>query len=337
MRRLTTTPRIPGSDKPAQERSSTNRPTRTKLICVTHGRDRLRDLLDAVLDEDNATLEAMASDAYVSLYHFAREFSRGTGESPMALRRRVLLERAAWQLRGAASVTAVAFAAGYDTVEGFSRAFSRAYGHPPSAVAPDARHWLPAVNGIHFHPPMSLWVQGEPKGRHHMDPTSLLVHHDLVDTRELLKLATSLDEQRYRRPRDAHLVLDWDGPDDSIATALSHLIRTKEMWLASIDGADTPPTRPDDLPTLVDRLDAVAPRWLDTIRDIDRRDGWGDTLIDALCEPPESFVIGSVIAHVLTFSAHRRQLIRHWLRTELSDGTTEIDHGDPIMWLRERG
>ncbi|WP_198036916.1 helix-turn-helix domain-containing protein [Nocardia sp. BMG51109] len=304
---------------------------------MTNGRDRLRELLDAVLEEGNTTLSAMAQDAFASPYHFTRQFSRGTGESPVALKRRVLLERAAWQLRHGSSVTEVAFAAGYDSVEGFSRAFSRAYGHPPSADDESKQHWLPAANGIHFHPPMSLWVESEPKGRHHMDPTSLLVHHDLDDTRELMKLATGLGEEQYRRGREAHLVLGWDGPDDSIATALDHLVWTKEVWLASIDGADTPPRRPDDLPTLMRRLDEVGPHWLDTIRDIDRRDGWGDTLIDALCEPPESFVVGSVIAHVLTFSAHRRQLVRHWLRSEIPDSTTEFDNGDPIMWLRERG
>ena len=52
------------------------------------------------------------------------------------------------------------FAAGYESVEGFSRAFARAFGHPPSAPqGRAARHWLPAPNGIHFHPPISLWVE----------------------------------------------------------------------------------------------------------------------------------------------------------------------------------
>ncbi|HZH22444.1 MAG TPA: helix-turn-helix domain-containing protein, partial [Geodermatophilus sp.] len=92
------------------------------------GRDRLRELIDAVLDEDNRTLPDMAGDAYASPWYFARQVSRGAGEPPVALRRRVLLERAAWQLREGASVTEAAFAAGYESVEGFARAFARAYG-----------------------------------------------------------------------------------------------------------------------------------------------------------------------------------------------------------------
>ncbi|AHH17003.1 transcriptional regulator, AraC family [Nocardia nova SH22a] len=305
---------------------------------MTTGRDRLRELLDAVLDENNTSLGAMAEGAFASPYHFARQISRGTGEAPVAMRRRVLLERAAWQLSGGATVTEVAFAAGYESVEGFSRAYHRAFGHPPSATgtAPRTR-WLPAVNGIHFHPPMSLWVESEPRGRHDMDPTSLLLHHDVADTRELLSAALDLSAEQFRRRRANDAVPAWDGPDDSIAAVLDHLIRTKEVWLAAIAGADQPDRGGNDPAELLRRFDAVAPRWLDAIREIDRRGGWGDTLIDALCEPPESFVLGSVVAHVLTYSAYRRLLARRWIASETPGESTEHDNGDPIMWLRTRG
>ena len=103
---------------------------------------------------------------YSSPYHFSRQLSRGAGEPPVAMRRRVMLERAAWQIRSGASVTDAAFAAGYESVEGFGRAFARAFGHPPSATAERAgSHWLPAPNGIHFHPPMSLWVAHQRSNR----------------------------------------------------------------------------------------------------------------------------------------------------------------------------
>ncbi len=117
-----------------------------------------------MLDEDNRTLDDMAGGAYSSPYHFNRQLSRGAGEPPVAMKRRVMLERAAWQLRQGASVTDTAFEAGYESVEGFSRAFARAYGHPPSALkGGGTAHWLAAPNGIHFHPPFSLWVT-RPRG-----------------------------------------------------------------------------------------------------------------------------------------------------------------------------
>ncbi|MBL1079374.1 helix-turn-helix domain-containing protein [Nocardia sp. 2] len=304
-----------------------------------NGRDRLRELLDAVLREDNTTLGEMAADAYVSPFHFTRQFSRGTGESPVALKRRVLLERAAWELSTGTSVTDVAFAAGYDSVEGFSRAFGRAFGHPPSATTEDARRrWLPASNGIHFHPPMSLWVENAPKGQTGMDPTTLLVHHDIEDTRELLDAAAKLTDEQYRRTRvDGFMVESFRGTEDSIASILAHHIETKEVWLAAIHGENMPDDKADTVADLVRRHDRVAVRWLDTVRDLELRGGWDDTLIDALCEPPESFHIGSVIAHVLSYSAHRRHLARYWLYSENATTATELDPGDPIDWLRKRG
>ena len=76
---------------------------------TTMPRDRLRELLDAVLDEDNGSLADMAGDAFASPFHFGRLVTRGSGESPMAMRRRVMLERAAWQLRQGLPVTEAAF------------------------------------------------------------------------------------------------------------------------------------------------------------------------------------------------------------------------------------
>ena len=324
---------------------------------MTFGRDRLRELLDAVLDENNATLERMAQHAYASQWHFSRTFAVGTGESPVALRRRVMLERAAWQLRHGSSVTDAAFAAGYDSVEWFARAFARAYGYPPSAAArvlgiggsgPGApapvdpgvsapvNHWLPAPNGVHFHPPTNLWVEED--GRRPTAPAypaaevlAQMVQHDLADTRHLLARATELDDDERDRIRFPGLVvLEWDGPEESVSRVLGNLVRAKEMWLASMAGADHPEDVGGGIEALTARFEDVAPRWVETIRDIHRRGAWGDILIDALCDPPESFVLGGVVAHVLTFAAHRRQLVRHMMRAAGLD----VDHGDPLDWNR---
>jgi len=295
------------------------------------GRDRLRELLDAVLDEDNQTLHDMAGGAYSSPYHFSRQLSRRAREAPVAMRRRVMLERAAWQIRGGTSVTDAAFAAGYESVEGFSRAFARAYGHPPSVPADRASHWLPAPNGIHFHPPTSLWVHTTEQP---MSPlTEQLIAHDLDDTRDLLDRAKQLPDEEYRLRRlPGNSVIGFDGPDESIAEVLTHIVFTKEVWLAAIEGTEFPPERADDPATLIERHEDVAARWRATVADIERRGAWDDRLIDALCDPPESFVMSSVVAHVLTYSVARRHLVRQLIRA----GGGEIDEGDPINWLRRQ-
>jgi AraC family transcriptional regulator len=294
-------------------------------------RDRLRELLDAVLADDagggSRSLEDMAGDAFTSPFHFSRVLSRETNEPPVAMRRRVLLERAAWQLRHGSSVADAAWAAGYDSVEGFSRAYSRAFGHPPSR--PSARHWLPAPNGIHFHPPISLWVDSTERVSNPL--AEQLVRHDLDDTRALLAYAQRLSEDELREVRlPGVVVLDWNGAEESIGAVLDNLVYEKEIWLASIQGRDTPSRSAGT--DLLDRHDAVAGSWLAMVRDLDARGGWNDRLIDALCEPPESFVMSAVIAHVLTFSTHRRQLARHMLRA----AGHKVGSGDPIRWLRRQ-
>ena len=295
------------------------------------GRDRLRELLDAVLDDGHRTLGDMAGGAYSSPYHFARRLSRDAGEPPVAMKRRVMLERAAWQLRQGAPVTGAAFDAGYESVEGFSRAFTRAYGHLPSEDAGERSSWLPAPNGIHFHPPTSLWVHtGE---RTMSGPLDHLVHHDLDDTLALLDAAKQLPDDAYRATvRPGQVVLSFDGPDESVAQLLLHQVFTKEVWLAAILGEDFPPTGADDPAALVARQEAAAGRWLAMLRDMERRDAWDDRIVDALCDPPESFVLGSIVAHVLTFGAHRRLLARAMLREHGVDPGS----GDPIDWLARR-
>ncbi|HEY8546345.1 MAG TPA: helix-turn-helix domain-containing protein, partial [Acidimicrobiales bacterium] len=310
-------------------------------------RDRLRELLDAVLDgnvtsggagvegvvdDPRRRLQDMAGRAASSPFHFSRRLSVATGEPPVAMRRRVLLERAAWQLAHGTSVTDAAWAAGYESVEGFSRAFSAAFGRPPSVpAAPGESGWLPAPNGIHFHPPTSLWVRSEEQP---MNPLiDQMVLHDIDDTRSLLDLAKGLPADELRAVRQPGMsVTWWDGPEESIAAVLTNHVYTKEVWLASIEGLDVP-AKPDDdadIGDLRERHEAVAGRWVSTIRAIDARGGWDDVLIDALCDPPESFVMGWVLQHVLTFAAHRRQLVRRML----VQAGHEVDNGDPIIWHR---
>ncbi|WP_028647472.1 helix-turn-helix domain-containing protein [Nocardiopsis sp. CNT312] len=296
------------------------------------GRDRLRELLDAVLNEDHRTLADMAGGAHSSPFHFTRTLSRDTGEAPVAMRRRVMLERAAWHLKGGGSVTDAAWGAGYGSVEGFSRAFTRAFGRPPSTVDPGCGHWLPAPNGIHFHPPVSLWFHS---GEHSANPlTEQMVEHALDDTRHLLEAAGDLTDGELRACRRPGLtVLSWEGREESVQAVLERLVNSVEVWLASIEGRDLPERDPEaDAAALLERHGAVAPRWLAMVRDTERRGAWNDRLIDALCDPPESFVLSGVVAHVLTYSAHRRQLVRQLLR----ETGRPVDDGDPLLWLRTR-
>jgi len=308
------------------------------------GRDRIRDLLDAVLAEDDggARLERMAAAAYSSPFHFTRQVRRATGEPPVALRRRLLLERAAWKLQRGASVTEVALEAGYESVDGFARAYARAFGYAPSATPSrgERGHWLPAPNGIHFHSPTVLYVDaGEPAEHPAGEVVALMVRHDLADIDALLAAAEEVSDEELRRERaPGHEVLSWSGPETTLLDVLVHLALDKLPWLASIEGADEPDLGPPHDPaSLRARHADVAARWLATYRDIDRRGAWGDRVVDAICDPPESFLLSQILAHTLTFSAHRRQLARWMLRQAGVDVADPSLDPDPITWHRRAG
>jgi AraC family transcriptional regulator len=92
--------------------------------------ERIARSLDDALD-----LEALARHAALSPFHFHRVFRGLVGETPLELHRRLRLERAALALCEGPTpgVTEIAFAAGYDSHEAFTRAFRQHYGAPPSA------------------------------------------------------------------------------------------------------------------------------------------------------------------------------------------------------------
>ncbi|MEO8561710.1 MAG: AraC family transcriptional regulator [bacterium] len=98
-------------------------------------------------------LDTMAAQACLSRFHFHRVFRGMVGETPMELVRRLRLERAAWRLLHTdRPVTAIAFDAGYETHEAFTRAFRDCYAKPPSEFRLNARARieLAAPCGVHF-------------------------------------------------------------------------------------------------------------------------------------------------------------------------------------------
>ncbi len=86
----------------------------------------------------------------------------------------------------------------------------------------------------------------------------------------------------------------------------------------------------ESLASLRHRLAAEAPAWLGRVRDVVEGSRLDETFVDALCDPPEVFTYGGMVAHVLTFAAHRRTLVALALD---SAGVGGIGWGDPMRWV----
>ena len=297
--------------------------------------DRLRTLLDTLVGALDADVDGagMARRALLSRFHFDRLVADAVGEPPGTLRRRLLLERAAWRLGRGAGVTAAGFEAGYGSTAAFSRAFRRAYGVAPSRFAASGADFrLAAGNGLHFHPPAGLRLPSATR-RPPMDLTDRLLEHDVWLTGRLLERAAELpDAALDRELRPGHEVLRFDGPEATVRQMLDRLVWTKEVWSAAIAGRDLPDALDDSIPGLRARWARAGSEFVALVREVRERGGWDAGFVDALCDPPQSFTLGGVVAHVITFSAHRRQV----LIAALADlGVIGIDH-DPLEWERQR-
>ena len=94
------------------------------LPVLTHIQQRLDEHLE---------LAELAALAHFSPFHFHRIFRGMVGESLQEHIRRLRLERAAWRLSySRQAVTGIAFDAGYESHEAFTRAFHAAFGMSPS-------------------------------------------------------------------------------------------------------------------------------------------------------------------------------------------------------------
>src|SRR5215472_13060327 len=94
--------------------------------------DRLSAIVASSLDSRAKTRD-LARQARQSRTQFHRLFRSVVEETPAAMRRRLLLERAAYQLSHTrVSVTDVALDADYGSLEAFTRVFRKAFRTSPS-------------------------------------------------------------------------------------------------------------------------------------------------------------------------------------------------------------
>lgn len=287
------------------------------------------DVLADALDDHDATGNDLASRMYLSRFHLDRIISSVAGEPPQRFRRRILLERAAYRLLTTRhTILEVAVEAGYGSHEAFTRAFTCAYGVGPSQWRTrPTRTQIEAPSGVHFHPPGSLRFPAQKKVTA-MDLLVKMVEHHISLTGELVAYAARLDDERL----DELIELNVDDDRQTIRSLLSRLVGQMGMWNAALANReyDWSVEEHESVDSLRRRLAVEGPAYLSAVREVVDESRLDDTFVDALCEPAEVFTYGGMIAHVLTFAAHRRTLVVLALDKH---GITGLRWGDPMRWV----
>jgi len=294
--------------------------------------ERLSGVMLSALDGNRKT-EDLARLAYQSRTQFHRIFRAVVEETPAAMRRRLLLERAAFQLvHSENSVTEVALDANYGSLEAFTRAFRKAFRTSPSLyrrMRLSPIH-LPSPNRIHF------YAQGSvTKGANEMDLYDRFAGNDSWHTQKLLEYAANLTDEQLDQPLSTVVeILPWRECLSTLRGILENIVFTKEVWTAALAGRDMPningtPASERSPAAMLTRLKKVDDELHRIFRDVGHRGAWDDTFVDALCEPAETFTFGGVFAHIMTFNAHRRLMALDALRRF---GVKAEGFGDPMEY-----
>jgi AraC family transcriptional regulator len=291
-------------------------------------------VLAEALDEHAATGDELARRLNLSRFHLDRVVASVAGEAPGQFRRRVLLERSAFRLLTTdATILDVAIEAGYSSHEAFTRAFARAYGSPPGTW----RHlrtdlYLDSPNTVHFFPPNGLRLPAREKATS-MDLLVRMVEHHLWLVDQMLVRAAQLTDPQL----DTRIELSVEGVDDepTLRSLLARLVGQLDMWTCALEGRDYDwsAERGATVSGLRERLADVGPAFLTQVRRAGTEGRLDDMLVVCPGETVGVYTIGGMVAHVLTFAAHRRTLAVGALS---GFGFSDLDSGDPIRWVGER-
>ena len=293
------------------------------------GKEHVRNTAKLVFKNEGAPSPgAMANAAAYSRFHFHRVFKTVMGETPGELRRRLLLERAGYQLATTRkSVTEIAFEAQYESLEGFTRSFRRTFGISPVAMRKSGRHWLlHSPNDVHFRP-----ISGSVHGGT-MDLLDRLLEHDLWLTRKMLECAKDLGDLKLDAPLEASSrPIPFEPWQKSLRDLLDRMIFGKEVWVAALEHQDLPEERDRSTAGMMRRFEIAYPMFVGLVRRVRDQGQWDLTFVDELCEPQETFTFGGMVAHVTTFGIYRRGLA---IEAFKALGVEELGYGDPIAWER---
>ena len=281
------------------------------------------------LDDHDTHGTGLATEFFMSRTLLDRLVKAAAGEPTATFRRRLLLERAAFQLRTRHwPVIDVAIGAGYSSGEAFARAFRRAYGSAPTTWGSSAGGiHLGPQHRVHFYPPGGLRLPAQAEETD-MEFAAGLVDHHIAVLEQMLSSANTLTDQQL----DAPVEIPRPGIDKSptIRSLLSRLVGQLQMWGAAMASQpyDFTAERDDSIASMSARLARAGTDFAAYVHGVCADDRFGETFVDATGEKPYVFTAAGMIAHVLTYAAFRRTLVV----SGLAAAGCEIED-DPLSWF----
>jgi hypothetical protein len=163
-----------------------------------------------------------------------------------------------------------------------------------------------------------------------MNLLTKMVEHHVWLVGEMIECAGRLDDHQL----DKRIELSVDEDEQTIRSLLSRLVGQMGMWNAALASReyDWSLEEHESISSMRERLATEGPTYLSHVREVGEEGRLDDTFVDALCEPAEVFTYGGMIAHVLTFAAHRRTLVVLALDEA---GIKDLGWGDPMKWVAE--
>ena len=166
-----------------------------------------------------------------------------------------------------------------------------------------------------------------------MELVMTMFDHHVWAVGKMIDLAGGLNDGQL----DAPIVLSVEGVDDepTIRSLLSRLVGQMAMWNASMESRpyDWDIERNEQLTSMRERLDREGERFKQRAAELVEDGRLDETFVNATCDPPETFSFGGVLAHVLTFAAHRRTLVTGALISAGVD--VDLVTADPRAWLSD--
>ena len=165
-----------------------------------------------------------------------------------------------------------------------------------------------------------------------MDLTDRLTEFDIWMTRRILESAQALADEKLDQP-----LVGFDNPmlylngQKSLRDMLDRLVFTKEIWMASIHGRPMPEHTDRSIEGMLQRMEAAFGEYVALVKRVRDENLWDTSFMDMLCDPPEVFTYGGMIAHVTVFTAYRRTAA---IEALIRFGINGLGSGDPMDWKR---